>query len=219
VTLTNSTTFPNTDYALQVVEFAGATVTRGSMTNVLGATDSAVDGSYNSTNYSPLFSARSELLGTANACKFRLRGYVSNGTGNPFRVRRGTNVDTMGTPPTPFETCANAPVAEVAWEVIQWPSNVALQRRSTEISIALNASSATWALGASPAAHRTLVYLPGQGASGQASGETERYDGNEAGTGLATLGLSGTTVTVTHAALGSGAGNALFTPYAVTFDP
>jgi hypothetical protein len=214
---------PALGYSAQVVEFAGATVSRGTVT------DQAANPTITISSLPPVSIDRTFILFTARAdvgsnnnhyiCKRRLR-VRHGGSGTPsteLQFRRGAG----NMPPA---ECTNSPIKELAWErvqlptceeacpAVQHPANVTLMSTTNALS----------AMFTSVALHKSIVFMAGQGAGGQSAGETNYAEANSATGdntgavhGVATF-QSNTQVRIERAV---GVATAIFAPQVVQFDP
>ncbi len=206
VRLAGSADLPALDYVVQVVELAGARVDRNSATGATGAqavTQAIALSNPVTTRLSPLYSAR---LGAPSAsatamCKYRFRGAFS---GNSFVATRAID----STNPT---ACLDTTIDELAYELIEWPAGSTVETPSPQ---SLTGASTTWTPAQATVAHKTLLYLPGQGPGGQSGGETSSTQNNLGNVSATVAGLP--TVTTTR---GSANATAVFSPFAVMFDP
>jgi len=185
--------------ALQVVEFPGARVQRG--------TASISSGNYSGSvgNLSPnmdvnrtflLYTYRSPA-GDALICNRLLRGEITGN--NSVRFIRGNGAG----------NCNDVTIPEVAWERVELPSGYSIQEK--DVSISDGQSSGKTGVN-TVALHRTLVFSGGQSFSGQSSGETN-FSANDiigAGVGRHRLLPASAELEVVR---GHAMGSALFTSY------
>jgi hypothetical protein len=206
-------------YSLQVVQFAGADVTRGSLT--------ALTGGLNIYNV-PVDTARSILLFSAqlsgsnddaNICKRLIRGRLSSQGGGQLRFSRGSYPDGGYRP-----ECADSEIDRLEWEKITFTGYAAgAVQTASPVTLDGGVSSVSWPLGTTVAPHKSIVLFSGQGPGGQCSGETSWVGADSAAadnTGIAhsaaTINTGGTAVTVERA-LNVDVAN--FSPYVLQFEP
>ncbi|MCC6335253.1 MAG: putative metal-binding motif-containing protein [Myxococcales bacterium] len=206
-------------YSAQVVQFNGATVDRDVLPSQAATPSISVNGLTGVTTGRTflLFTARAELTNNDSyICKRRLRARQTNG-GTGLSFRRGAS--------TPPATCTNSPIAELAWERVQLPPCAvacpAAVQHPADISLT-GATFGTRMLTGAVAQDKAIVFFAGQGAGGQAAGETNFVsadmnvgDDTGAAHGVAKF-TSAMEVRVDRAV---GAGNAVFAPQVVQFDP
>ncbi|GMU61910.1 MAG: hypothetical protein AMXMBFR34_36730 [Myxococcaceae bacterium] len=204
-------------YSAQVVQFAGATVDRAVLPSQQANPSISVSGLTGVATGRTflLFTARADLTNnTPYICKRRLRARQTGG-GNGLSFRRGAS----GMPPA---NCTNSPIAELAWERVQLPSCAACTAVQHPMDITLTAATFGTRTFSAVALDKAIVFFAGQGAGGQAAGETsfasaDMNVGDDTGAahGVATF-TSATEVRVDRAV---GVGNAVFAPQVVQFDP
>lgn len=217
-------------YSLQIVEFAGATVTRGT-TTLSGATAQVTAPGDNARSFVLYSTYLSDTMSNDSyICKRRLRGRLhSNGTNIDFR--RGAGGGGAGT------NCTNSDVLELAWERVQLPvcsagtgcttaqSQVSASGGATNTSptsqLTNGNGTTTWNITA-VTTHRSIVFSGGQGPGGQSAGEGN-YNDTNGDTGDDTGALharfyfnSASQVGLTRAVTGD---TANFIPFVVQFDP
>ena len=210
VAQSSGVTFSNSGRAsLQVVSFAGANVLRGTVTAAVGAASVPVTGLVASVlaRTFPLMSARTSLVADDNAiCKRKLRGVVTSTTALTFTRGDGA-----------VGSCVDSDIPELAWERIELPAGALVQ--SVNVTHASNALTGNAAVSTPVDITRSVVFMAGQGNGGQAAGESNftSNDAVAAVLGLPTMDATGTTVTVTRAAINFG--TATFSPFVVQFAP
>jgi Putative metal-binding motif len=205
VRLAGSADLPALDYVVQVVELAGARVDRASATAVTGSqsvTQAIALSNPVTTRISPLYSARvgAPSASTTAMCKYRFRGVLSGGS---FVATRAIDMSNAA-------ACLDTTIDEVAYELIEWPAGSTVETTAQS----LTGGSGTWTPAQATVAHRTLVYLPGQGPGGQSGGETSSTQSNLGNVSATVAGLP--TVTVQRGATNA---TSVFSPFAVMFDP
>ena len=143
---------------LQVVEIPGATVTRGSLTNVTG-TSKAVTGLTNSPTANTFLLYSYRLAPTSNAiCDRALRGSISSPTALSFSRADGSS----------NSACSSTAIDEIVWERVQLPAGSSAQEFDT--ALAVGVASGTQAL--TPVdTTRAMAFSGGQWTSGQGQGE------------------------------------------------
>lgn len=197
-------------YQAQIVEFEGAAVERASYTGVATGAGFTLTGltSMIVGRTAMLFTSRQDTLNDdAAICKRTWRGQVTAADGLAFT--RGAGTATLA--------CTNNSALETAWQRLQFPSGTAVQRCEATIGGGIAAAAATTcALPTAVTAHRTLVWLSGQGPGGQAMGESAHATTDDLGHVNAGVTLTGPTqVTVTR---GSNTSTpSVFTPTAIEF--
>lgn len=218
VRLTRATTSgPQLNYSIDVVEFAGASVDRNTATAMATATTVNVTSltSRTTARSFSLFSVRTDAAVADNQyiCKRRLRAALG-ATSLTFTRGAGTS-DT---------NCYDSAVAELAWERVTLPScgtGCNLVQHPAALSFT-SGNATTPALTTAVETHRAIVFFAGQGPGGQASGESSYADsGADDGDNTAPLHGRPTFSDSTHVrvdrALASG--TAIFSPQVVQFDP
>ncbi|MBN1207713.1 MAG: putative metal-binding motif-containing protein [Myxococcaceae bacterium] len=191
---------------LQVVSYTGATVQRrvdslltGTSTQINLASSVALDRSI------LLYSYISDGFGL-DICERALRGELTNG-GAQVSFTRGDG-DAVN--------CAGSQFTAISWEVVQFPAGTFVQQVTQHLAAGTASISTT--LPTTVDASRTVVFVGGQGASGQALGEGQYKDGEIIGEmrARAELSADGTTVTLTR---DSSISSAKFTFFVVQLKP
>ncbi len=206
----SNATFPTGTYAVQVVELAGASVTRGIAAGAGNSIDAGVLASAAVARSVPLFTARpAQGVNDDNVlCKRRLRGTVASATALSFTRGNGAG-----------GACVDADIVELPWERVEFPTSVSVQ--SAALTVGSGSTSATGTLAPAVTSHRTLLLLAGQGPGGQSSGETD-FAGNTANDddpGVVHGYLSMPSSTQIRVDRARSDGVAVFTPYIVEFTP
>ena len=214
VEVVTNTTAPH-NISIQVVSFAGSTVTHTNATAQAGAPTVTV------TSAATL-AASTFVLATAQVsadsssanqmCKRRLKGQVSSATDSTWR--RGANASAG--------TCSGDPVALINVQRVSLPGAVVRVAPDVTLTNSTTGGTATFAT-ALTAIHKSVVLMGLQGPGGQTSGEGAFAGtaGRDADTGSfhASLDLSSTTqVSVTRTAPSANATSA-FSVMGVQFDP
>jgi hypothetical protein len=158
-------------WALQVVEFPGAKVDRGTTTMSNGSDTANVSGLPTNVDQNRsvvLYSFRAPT-GDAFICNRLLRGELTGN--NTLRFNRGQGSG----------SCDDAPLAEIAWERIQFPANYSVQE--TNVGISYGQASGTVGVNTVDPT-RTIVFSGGQSFSGQGGGETNFSTADIVGAGV-----------------------------------
>jgi hypothetical protein len=119
--------------------------------------------------------------------------------------------------------CVDTAIGETVWSRLSFPPTVAVVSEPLNpISIPGGQSVGTWAVGRPLPLDRTWTFIGGQGAGGQAGGESARASNNDdLGTLLAriTYTADGAGNTVVNFTRGSTSDNSFFSPFAVVLTP
>jgi len=206
-------------YSVQVVEFSGATVARNTLSNQTGAGPFQVNGLPDTSGRAfLLFTARADVATNNDQyiCKRRLRGF--QGSGTALRFRRGAGGGGAGT------NCTNSDIIELEWERVALPVCSAGTGCNTaqEATVTLTGATTGTQNITGVTRHKSIVFFAGQGAGGQASGETN-YNNSNAETGDNTGAVHGVATfdsdTVVRATRALNNDTAVFSPQVVQFDP
>lgn len=209
---------PALNYSIDVVEFAGAAVERGSSTNQSG-TSFTVSGLTNQPQSRSfiLYSARTDAA-TADdeyVCKRRLKARHNNNTSLTFTRGAGGGGATTH--------CSDSNVAELAWQRVTLPacsSGCTTAQHPADVTLNDTVGSNTATITAVET-HRSVVFFAGQGAGGQAAGEGNLNLGGADGDNTAALHgrASFTSATQVQVDRALSQDKAVFAPQVVQFDP
>lgn len=151
--------------SIQVVEFTGASVTRGFTQPIFGATRNV--GGLSSVNINTtalLFTYQSTAWETEVLCDRAVRGELSSATSLSFT--RGSNA----------AACTDEAVETVFWERIDFGSRAWAQHFAVSMAAGTASTSITLPEAVDPT--RTLVFASGQAQSGQGGGDST-YTGDD----------------------------------------
>jgi hypothetical protein len=197
----------------QVVTWTGATVVSSFFGPSTGASFKGTAPASTETQ-ALLYTARIASTPGSNPlsmCRYRLRGRVVAGVPT---FSRGAGA--MG-------HCVDTAIGETVWSRLSFPPTVAVVSEPLNpISIPGGQSVGTWAVGRPLPLDRTWTFIGGQGAGGQAGGESARASNNDdLGTLLAriTYTADGAGNTVVNFTRGSTSDNSFFSPFAVVLTP
>lgn len=210
---------PALTYSIDVVEFTGAAVERGTATNQSGT-------SFNVTGLTNQAQNRSFILYTARTdaataddeyiCKRRLKARHNNNTSLTFTRGAGGGGATTH--------CSDSNVAELAWQRVTLPacsSACAVAQHPSDVTMNDGTGSGPQTFTTAVETHRSIVFFAGQGAGGQAAGEgnfnVSGQDGDNTAALHGRVGFTSSTQVQVDRALSQD--KAVFAPQVVQFDP
>lgn len=167
----------NKDYAVQVVTFSGATVSRGISYLDAGVPSLSLTNAYDAGSGAGgrtfvLVGVRGPDLadaGVSDMCRRRVRGVADSTGGVTFTRGRGVVAD-----------CAQDPV-ELQWEIVSLPSPNSVQNVNGLTGVTINGTGTDALLTATPTigsvvTNRAVAFLGTQGPGGQSGGESNWYE-------------------------------------------
>lgn len=157
--------------SVQVVEFQGTTVTRGS-TGAMSGTQLVVSNlpAVDPASTALLFTFRASNISTSVMCDRILRGELTSPTSLTFSRGDGAT------------GCAGASIDSISWERIQFGGRA--QAQHFPVAMGANTAASNITLSTPVDTTRTLVFASGQMQSGQGSGETSYAADDTIGTAL-----------------------------------
>jgi hypothetical protein len=204
-------------YSIQVVEFAGATVDRGTTTLTGTSLDLSVQNAQPQNRSFILYTARTDAMANNNEyiCKRRLKARLVDDTTMTFS--RGAGGGGAG------DECSNSNVVELAWERVTLPScgmGCSPVQHPSDITLNDTEDAGTATIDAVET-HRSIVFFAGQGAGGQAAGEGNLNVGGPDGdnTGALHGRVDFTSATQVRVDRALAQDKAVFAPQVVQFDP
>jgi hypothetical protein len=202
-------------YSIEVVEFAGATVERGTAIDQSGGSfNVSVQNAQPQNRSFILYTARTDAMTNNNnyICKRRLKARHADDTTLTFSRGAGSGGE-----------CSNSNVVELAWERVTLPScgmGCTPVQHPSDITLNNNQGTGTVTITAVET-HRSIVFFAGQGAGGQAAGEGNLNVGGPDGdnTGALHGRVDFTSATQVQVDRALAQDTAVFAPQVVQFDP